>query len=69
MMVLKYIVLIITLFNNFILLIQRKDEWDDSYDKRMNFPFKIIDAVCKVRDDLKKLDFIIDYRLSPEEPY
>ena len=61
MMVLKYMVLIITLFNNFILLIQRKDKWDGSYDKRMNFQLKIIDAVCKVRDDLKKLDFIIDY--------
>ena len=39
------------------------------YDKRMNFPLKIIDIICKVRDDLKKLDFIIDYDLSPEEPY
>ena len=48
---------------------RRKDEWGGSDEKRMNFPLKIIDAVCKVRDDLKKPDFIIGYRLSPEEPF
>ena len=35
----------------------------------MNFPLKIIHALCKVRDDLKKPNFIIDYLLSPKEPY
>ena len=48
---------------------RRNDEWGGSDEKRMNFPLKIIDAVCKVRDDLKKPDFIIGYRLSPEEPF
>ena len=48
---------------------RRKDEWGGSDEKRMNFPLKIIDAVCKVRDDLKRPDFIIGYRLSPEEPF
>ena len=47
----------------------RNDEWGGSDEKRMNFPLKVIDAVCKVKDDLKKPDFIIGYRLSPEEPY
>ena len=48
---------------------RRNDEWGGSDEKRMNFPLKVIDAVCKVRDDLKKPDFIIGYRLSPEEPF
>ena len=48
---------------------RRKDEWGGSDDKRMSFPLKVIDAVCKVRDDMKKPNFIIGYRLSPEEPY
>jgi 2,4-dienoyl-CoA reductase-like NADH-dependent reductase (Old Yellow Enzyme family) len=48
---------------------RRKDEWGGSDEKRMNFPLKVIDACCKVRDDLKRPDFIIGYRLSPEEPF
>ena len=48
---------------------RRNDEWGGSDEKRMNFPLNVIDAVCKVRDDLKKPDFIIGYRLSPEEPF
>ena len=48
---------------------RRKDEWGGSDEKRMNFPLKIIDACCKVREDLKRPDFIIGYRLSPEEPF
>ena len=48
---------------------RRNDEWGGSDEKRMNFPLKVIDAVCKVKDDLKKPDFIIGYRLSPEEPF
>ena len=35
----------------------------------MNFPLKIIDAVCKIREKYNKPNFIIGYRLSPEEPY
>ena len=34
----------------------------------MNFPLKIIDAVCKIREIYNKPNFIIGYSLSPEEP-
>ena len=48
---------------------RRTDEWGGSDEKRMNFPLKIIDACCQVREKYKRPDFIIGYRLSPEEPY
>ncbi len=47
----------------------RTDEWGGSDKKRMNFPLQIIDAVCKIRDKNNRPDFIIGYRLSPEESY
>ena len=34
----------------------------------MNFILRIIDAICEMRDKYKRPDFIIGYRLSPEEP-
>ena len=40
-----------------------------SDEKRMNFPLSIVDAICKVREKNKCPQFIIGYRLSPEEPY
>ena len=48
---------------------RRTDEWGGSDEKRMNFPLKVIDACCKVREKYNRPDFIIGYRLSPEEPY
>ena len=30
---------------------------------------KLIDEVCKMRDKYKRPDFIIGYRISPEEPF
>ena len=47
----------------------RNDEWGGSDEKRMNFILNIIDAICNIRDKHKKPEFIIGYRLSPEEPY
>ena len=35
----------------------------------MNFALKIVDACCKVREKYNRPDFIIGYRLSPEEPF
>ena len=35
----------------------------------MRFPLEIVDACCKIRDKYKKPEFIIGYRLSPEEPF
>ena len=48
---------------------RRRDEWGGSDDKRMNFGLKIVDACCKVREKYNKPEFIIGYRLSPEEPF
>ena len=48
---------------------QRKDEWGGSLEKRMKFPLEVVDACCKIREKLKKPEFIIGYRLSPEEPF
>ena len=38
-------------------------------EKRMKFALDIVDEVCKIREKYKRPDFIIGYRLSPEEPY
>ena len=48
---------------------RRTDEWGGSDEKRMNFPLKVVDACCKIREKYNRPDFIIGYRLSPEEPF
>ena len=48
---------------------RRTDDWGGSVEKRMNFPLKVIEACCEVREKYKKPEFIIGYRLSPEEPF
>ena len=48
---------------------QREDEWGGTIEKRMNFLIKIVDAVCEIKKKFNRPDFIIGYRLSPEEPY
>ena len=48
---------------------KRTDEWGGSIEKRMRFPLEVVDACCKIRDKYKKPEFIIGYRLSPEEPF
>ena len=35
----------------------------------MRFPLEVVDACCKIRDKYTKPEFIIGYRLSPEEPF
>jgi len=35
----------------------------------MKFPLQVLDACCKTREKLNKPEFIIGYRLSPEEPF
>lgn len=42
---------------------QRDDEWSD----HMKFPVEVIDAVNEARDKYADSDFIVGYRLSPEE--
>jgi len=47
---------------------KRTDEWGGSLEKRMRLPLAVTDAVMKVREQMKRPDFIIGYRLTPEEP-
>ena len=35
----------------------------------MRFPLEVVDACCKIRDKYNKPEFIIGYRLSPEEKF
>ena len=48
---------------------KRTDEWGGSLEKRMRFPLEVVDACCKLREKYNKPEFIIGYRLSPEEPF
>ena len=48
---------------------KRTDEWGGSLEKRMRFPLEVVEACCKIRDKYNKPEFIIGYRLSPEEPF
>lgn len=47
---------------------RRTDEWGGSREKRMRFPLAVTDAVLKVREEAGRPDFVVGYRLSPEEP-
>lgn len=46
---------------------KRTDHWGGDLEGRMAFPLAVIDAVQKAVRDYGKEDFIIGYRLSPEE--
>ena len=48
---------------------RRTDDWGGSDEKRMKFPLQIVDEICKLKDKYNCPEFIIGYRLSPEEPY
>ena len=48
---------------------KRTDEWGGNLQKRMKFPLEVVDACIKIREKYKKPEFIIGYRLSPEEPF
>ncbi|OBX75389.1 NADH-dependent flavin oxidoreductase [Faucicola atlantae] len=47
---------------------RRTDDWGGSREKRLKFPLAVIDAVDAVRQAHNKPEFIVGYRLSPEEP-
>ena len=48
---------------------RRTDQWGGSEENRMKFALEVVDTCCKVREKMNKPEFIIGYRLSPEEPY
>lgn len=47
---------------------QRQDKWGGSLQNRLRFPLAVVDAVDAVRARHQRLDFVIGYRFSPEEP-
>jgi len=46
---------------------RRTDLFGGSLEKRLTFPLMLVDEVCKLRAAFGKPEFIIGYRLSPEE--
>jgi len=46
---------------------RRIDKWGGNTFKRLKFPLKVVDSVIQAKNDMKKDDFIIGYRFSPEE--
>ncbi|EFQ57302.1 hypothetical protein HMPREF9176_1729 [Streptococcus downei F0415] len=45
----------------------RTDKWGGSLEKRMAFPLAVVDEVKRVVAQYAPDDFIIGYRISPEE--
>ncbi|KAL6598143.1 NADH-dependent flavin oxidoreductase, Oye family [Neocallimastix sp. 'constans'] len=48
---------------------RRTDEWGGTLEKRMKFCLDVLDICIKAREKMNRPDFIIGYRLSPEEPF
>ncbi|ANZ60759.1 NADH-dependent flavin oxidoreductase [Secundilactobacillus paracollinoides] len=46
---------------------QREDKWGGNLENRMRFPLAVIDQVKEVADQYANHDFIVGYRISPEE--
>ncbi len=46
---------------------QRDDKWGGSLENRARFPLAVVDAVIKAVEEENRPDFIIGYRLTPEE--
>lgn len=47
---------------------RRTDQWGGDLANRLRFPLAVVDAVDAVRAKHQRPEFIIGYRLSPEEP-
>lgn len=45
----------------------RTDYWGGDFEKRSRFPLAVLDEVIRVVKELDRPDFIIGYRISPEE--
>lgn len=46
---------------------RRTDEWGGSIEQRLNFPMTVIKEVMKIKQKFATPEFIVGYRLSPEE--
>lgn len=47
---------------------KRTDNWGGSLENRLRFPLKIVDVLKSVIKNSMKPEFILGYRLSPDEP-
>ncbi len=47
---------------------QRHDEWGGSLENRLRFPLAVVKAITDTVQQHQRPDFIVGYRLSPEEP-
>lgn len=47
---------------------KRTDKWGGSLENRMRFPLEIVKEIKKVTIESGKKDFILGYRISPDEP-
>lgn len=47
---------------------RRTDAWGGSLENRMRLPLAIVDAVLAVKERMQRPDFIVGYRVTPEEP-
>lgn len=45
----------------------RTDRWGGSLEKRFNFPIAVVQAVIDAVQEVAPADFIVGYRISPEE--
>ena len=45
----------------------REDKWGGSLEKRMAFPLAVVNEVKRVVEEYAPKDFIVGYRISPEE--
>lgn len=46
---------------------RREDEWGGTRDNRLRFSRRVVEKVRETADNMKRHDFIIGYRFSPEE--
>ena len=62
--------ILILFFYNFFLLLQIKEKMNGEKPlKKVRIFIKIVDAVSEIKNKYNCPDFIISYKLSPEEPY
>jgi len=47
---------------------RRTDRWGGSLENRLRFPLAVLDAVIDVKEKAGQKDFIIGYRITPEQP-
>ncbi len=47
---------------------KRKDKWGGTLENRLKFPLEIVKEIKSITKKYNKPDFIIGYRLSPDEP-